>query len=108
MNSACQHKRTLQKARFIMEELIRMISQRTGIQEEQAREAVQMVLNHIKAMLPQPFADQLDRLTARSVGLAPAEGVTGQPGEAGETVEQPAEAPAESGLSGMIGKIFRG
>lgn len=88
-----------------MDELVRMISQRTGIQEDQAREAIMMVLSHVKQMLPEPFASQLDRLTAHSIGTTPvpAEG----PG--GEVVtEQPAEQPAESGLSGMIGKIFRG
>jgi hypothetical protein len=43
-----------------MDMLIKEITERTGISESQARDAVQMVVNYIKTQLPEPMASQLD------------------------------------------------
>jgi hypothetical protein len=46
--------------RISMEQLIQHITQPTGIEEAQAREAVQMVASYLKAQLPAPIAAQVD------------------------------------------------
>ena len=43
-----------------MDELIRLVAQKTGIAEEQARTAVLTVLGFLKDRLPGPLAGQLD------------------------------------------------
>ena len=43
-----------------MNELVQMVAQRTGIGEDKARQAVQVVLEHLKGRLPGPLASQLD------------------------------------------------
>lgn len=43
-----------------MDELIRQISQQTGISNEQARQAVHMVVDFAKSRLPAPLGSQLD------------------------------------------------
>ncbi len=45
-----------------MEELVKLVSQKTGIPEAQARTAVETVINWLKAKLPAPVAGQLDTL----------------------------------------------
>lgn len=53
-----------------MDELIKLVQQKTGISEDQARQAVTTVLNFLKDRLPQPIASQVD-------------GVLNNPGAAG-------------------------
>ena len=43
-----------------MEDLISQISSRTGISDDQARQAVDMVVSFAKTKLPEPLASQLD------------------------------------------------
>lgn len=43
-----------------MNELIREISQKTGLPEAQARQAADVALNFIKGKLPAPLAAQVD------------------------------------------------
>ena len=43
-----------------MKELINVIVQKTGISEENAQKAVQVMLGFLKAKLPAPLALQLD------------------------------------------------
>ena len=43
-----------------MNELIQNIVQRTGIPEDKARTAVEMVVSHLKGKLPAPISSQLD------------------------------------------------
>jgi uncharacterized protein (DUF2267 family) len=45
-----------------MEELIKQISQKTGISEDQARQAITMVADFLKQRLPAPIAQQIDGL----------------------------------------------
>jgi hypothetical protein len=43
-----------------MEELIKQVSAKAGISEDQARSAVSTVLDFVKGRLPAPIASQLD------------------------------------------------
>jgi hypothetical protein len=43
-----------------MDELINQVAQRTGLAPEQARQAVETVLNFLKDKLPAPIASQID------------------------------------------------
>lgn len=47
-----------------MEELIKQVTAKTGISEEQARGAVTTVLGFLKDKLPAPIAGQLDNVVA--------------------------------------------
>ena len=47
-----------------MEELIKQITQKTNISEEQARGAAETAINFIKGKLPAPRAAQIDGLLA--------------------------------------------
>ena len=43
-----------------MDELVKLVSQKTGISEEMARMAVEIVLGYLKEKLPAPIAGQID------------------------------------------------
>ena len=43
-----------------MDELIKLVSQRTGIDEGAAKQAVETVIGFLKEKLPAPIASQLD------------------------------------------------
>ena len=43
-----------------MEELINLVVKETGISQEDARKAVQVVLDRIRSALPAPIANQFD------------------------------------------------
>lgn len=45
-----------------MDELVKLVSQKTGITEQQAKGAVETVLNFLKQKLPTPIAGQIDGL----------------------------------------------
>ena len=45
-----------------MEELVKMVSERTGLPEAQAQKAAEAVLDFLKQKLPAPLAGQLDNL----------------------------------------------
>ncbi len=45
-----------------MEELVKMIAEQTGISEDMARKAVNVVMDYLKDKLPEPLAGQLDVL----------------------------------------------
>lgn len=47
-----------------MEEIVKLVSQKTGLPEAQAKLAVDTVLGFLKTKLPQPLAGQLDGLLA--------------------------------------------
>jgi hypothetical protein len=49
-----------------VEELIRLVSNKTGISEDQARTAVEIVINYLKEHLPAPIAGQIDNVLGRS------------------------------------------
>lgn len=80
-----------------MEELIRQVTERTGISEAQAQTAVITVLGFIKGRLPEPIAGQLDSFLggAGGSGGADAGGLGGGLGGAAGSVL--------GGLGGMLG-----
>jgi hypothetical protein len=43
-----------------MDELVKLVSQKTGISQDQAKMAVETVLNFLKQKLPAPVAGQID------------------------------------------------
>jgi hypothetical protein len=47
-----------------MDELIKLVSAKTGLQPEQAKVAVNTVLGFLKEKLPAPLAGQIDALIA--------------------------------------------
>ncbi len=53
-----------------MEELVKLVSQKAGIPEPQAKAAVETVLGFIKERLPAPMAAQLDGIIASNAGQA--------------------------------------
>ena len=72
-----------------MEELIKQVTERTGISEAQARTAVETVLGFVRNRLPEPLAGQLDGLIGGASGAA-----GGLAGTAGDVL---------GGLGGMFG-----
>lgn len=61
-----------------MEELIRLVSNKTGITEDQARTAVEIVINFLKENLPAPIAGQIENVLGRS---GPREDLVGSLGD---------------------------
>jgi hypothetical protein len=49
-----------------MDELIKIVSQKAGIPEDQAKLAVKAVLDFLKEKLPAPIASQIDGLLSGS------------------------------------------
>ncbi len=43
-----------------MDELVKLVSEKVGISEAQARQAVEVVANFLKEQLPAPMAGQVD------------------------------------------------
>ena len=71
-----------------MDELVNQVASRTGISQDQAREAVQMVVDFLKSKLPAPIAGQIDTVLSGNTL-----------GDAAQQAQQ-----ALSGLGGMFGK----
>ncbi|MBV9788099.1 MAG: hypothetical protein JOZ51_08000 [Chloroflexi bacterium] len=61
-----------------MDMLIKEITERTGISESQARDAVQMVANYIKTQLPEPIAAQVDSMLGGQGGAQGGQDLGGQ------------------------------
>ena len=47
-----------------MDELVKLVSQKTGLPEDKSRLAVQTVLDYLKKKLPAPVASQIDTVLA--------------------------------------------
>jgi uncharacterized protein (DUF2267 family) len=75
-----------------MDELINLVVQRTGISQEDARKAVEVVIDTLKSKLPGPIASHLDAFL--SGGLSGGVGTLAE--EAGEL------------LKGRLGTILGG
>ena len=90
-----------------MDELIRTVAQKAGIDPDQARTAVQAVLDHLRTVLPQPMASQLDSFIGGSSGqgaggiqgaIGGLEGMlSGQQGQGAKGQTQPGQQQAQSG-----------
>ncbi len=78
-----------------MDQLIDQVVQRTGISEDQARQAVETVLGFLKGRLPAPIASQLDSVVA-------GQGASG----GGSLADQAGQALG--GLGSLGGNLFGG
>ena len=45
-----------------MDELVKMVTQKTGISEDQAKQAIATVVEFLKQKLPAPIASQIDNV----------------------------------------------
>ncbi len=62
-----------------MDELIKLVAQKVGITEEQAKQAVAQVLAFLKEKLPAPVASQIDGvLTGKGPDLSALGGLFGK------------------------------
>lgn len=77
-----------------MDELIKQVSERSGISESQARTAVETVVGFIKERLPAPIAGHVDTALNSSAG-AIGTGIDAVADRAGDVL---------GGLGGMFGK----
>ena len=75
-----------------MDELINLVVQRTGISQEQARKAVEVVVGELKNRLPAPIASHVDAFLAGGMSG----GMNTVAAEAGEM------------LKGKLGSLFGG
>jgi hypothetical protein len=76
-----------------MEELIKQVTERTGISHEQAQTAVTTVLGFLKTRLPEPLAGHLEGFIGGGAGAA-TDVAGGLGGAAGSVL---------GGLGGMLG-----
>lgn len=76
-----------------MDELIKQVTEKTGISEAQARSAVETVVGFLKDRLPAPIAGQLDGIMGGVIGGAGG-AVGGLADKAGDVL---------GGLGGMLG-----
>jgi hypothetical protein len=63
-----------------MDELINLVVQKTGISQDDARKAVEVILNELKSRLPGPVSSHLDSF----IGGGLSGGVSALESEAGE------------------------
>ena len=45
-----------------MDELVKLVAEKTDLSEEKSRQAVEIVLEYLKQRLPEPVAGQIDSL----------------------------------------------
>jgi len=76
-----------------MDELVSLIVQKTGISQDDAQKAVQVIIGALKTRLPAPIAAELDTLLASGSG-----GVT-------NALEAEAGTMLKSELGGFLGKL---
>jgi len=60
-----------------MDELVKLVVQKTGLPEAQAKQAVEVVIGFLKAKLPAPVAGQIDGLLAGGAADNVAQGLGG-------------------------------
>ena len=75
-----------------MDELIRLVVQKTGISQDDARKAVEVIVSALKSKLPGPIASHLDSFISGDMSG----GLNTLTGEAGEM------------LKGKLGNLFGG
>jgi len=63
-----------------MDKLVQLVVDRTGISEESARQAIAVVVDHLKSRLPGPLAAQLDTYVGGE-NTAASEGIVGKIGD---------------------------
>ena len=75
-----------------MEELVNAVAQKTGLSQDDARKAVEVVVNTLKSKLPAPIASHVDSFLAG-----------GMSGGAGSLMDE-----ASGMLKGKLGNLFGG
>jgi hypothetical protein len=60
-----------------MNEIVHMVAQKTGLSEEKAQQATEVVINYLKDKLPGPLASQLNHLTGAAGDASQSGGVLG-------------------------------
>jgi hypothetical protein len=73
------------KRRKIMDELVKLVVKKTGLPEDKAKKAIEVVIGYLKQKLPAPVGAQIDALLAS--------------GQIAKGVEDAAQA-----LGGLLGK----
>ncbi len=58
-----------------MDELVKLVSQKTGLQEAQAKVAVETVIDYLKKKLPAPLAGQIDAVLSNGAAADIAQGL---------------------------------
>ncbi len=53
-----------------MDELVKLVSEKTGISEAQSKTAVETVINYLKEQLPAPIAGQIDSALGNEGGMS--------------------------------------
>jgi hypothetical protein len=79
-----------------MDELVTLIVQKTGISQEDAQKAVQVMAGMLKSRLPAPIAGEIDNLLGSGAGGG---------GGLESALESEAGSFAKSELSGLLGKL---
>ena len=64
-----------------MDELVKMVSERTGIPEATARQAVEIVVNFLKDKLPAPISGQTDGILSSAAAAGGLGGIVGGLGD---------------------------
>lgn len=80
-----------------MEDIVAIVAQRTGLSEDQSRQAVETIVGLLRERLPQPASSMLDQVLAQPAG----EAVMGQEA-ADESTDRPqsvVERAVEAGKS---------
>ncbi len=77
-----------------MDQLVNEVSQRTGLPQNQAQQAAQVVVDYLKGRLPGPIGSQIDNLLGGQSGMGGSSmpNMTGMGGQ------------AEQDLGGMFGQ----
>jgi hypothetical protein len=75
-----------------MDELVNLVAQKTGISQDNARKAVEVIIQELKSRLPGPIASHLDSFISGGTSG----GMSQLAGEAGEL------------LKGKLGGLFGG
>ncbi len=52
-----------------MDELVKLVSEKTGLSEEMSRQVVDVVIGFLKDKLPEPIAGQLDSVLSGGGGM---------------------------------------
>ncbi len=79
-----------------MEELVQIVASKTGISEDQARAAIQAVIQHLESKMSPSMAGILSTVLASE----------GMGGAAGATGANPLVGEAEGMLKSMVGGFF--
>ncbi len=60
-----------------MNEITHLVAQKTGLSEDKAQQAAEVVINYLRNKLPGPLASQLDHLTGAAGDTQQSGGVLG-------------------------------